>query len=339
MERRIYQIVLPLRRRMTTAATSIDTRSVIVVSMGSKRAGWGEAAPIAGGTPDDFDTVWNDLVQWVDGAGSDHLGSTAAAAVDEATHDRDARRAGVPLWRKVGGSRRDVPTGVAIGLDTLDEQLRAIADAASIGVARIKLKIRPGSGPDPIREIHTAFPDLAVAVDGNQSYRTSEIAELRAIDTAGVSYIEQPLAVHDLEGHAQLREQLTAPICLDEAIDSAAAVAAVAASGAADIVTLKPGRLGMSGAVDAYVAARSAGLRVKVSGLFESAIGRAFVAALGSLDGVGEFDLAPNGYYFTDDLAPDHRTGAFVALTDAAGIGVAPTPEELDRLAVRQYPA
>src|SRR3954468_19834460 len=47
----------------------------------------------------------------------------AKAALETACWDLEAKRAGVPLWKHLGGSRREIPCGVSIGIQETPEVL------------------------------------------------------------------------------------------------------------------------------------------------------------------------------------------------------------------------
>src|SRR5918911_4209908 len=69
----------------------------------------------------------------------------AKAALETACWDLEAKRAGVPLWKHLGGVQREIACGVSIGiqetpaalLDKIEREVRA-------GYQRIKIKIKPG---------------------------------------------------------------------------------------------------------------------------------------------------------------------------------------------------
>src|SRR6056297_365335 len=125
----------------------------------------------------------------------------------------------------------------------VDDVVARVAAAFELGHRSVKLKIRPGADLDPVRAVRTAFPDLSVAADANGSYADAA-DRLSPLDGLGLAYVEQPLAPDDLVGHAALVARLRTPVALDESASSAGTVAAALALGAADVVNIKPARLG-----------------------------------------------------------------------------------------------
>jgi O-succinylbenzoate synthase len=90
--------------------------------------------------------------------------------------------------------------------------------------------------------------------------------------------VEQPLTAWDLTGHAALRERVRVPIALDESIDSEGAARAALAEGAADVVVVKPARVGGKAAIMRIVeAASAAGALVVLGTYFETGVGIAAV--------------------------------------------------------------
>src|SRR5436190_951727 len=69
----------------------------------------------------------------------------AKAAIETACWDLEARRAGVPLWKHLGGVQTEFPIGVSIGIQNSPEQLiEKIDKEVACGYQRIKIKIKPG---------------------------------------------------------------------------------------------------------------------------------------------------------------------------------------------------
>jgi O-succinylbenzoate synthase len=237
----------------------------------------------------------------------------ASAAVECAVLDALARRAGVSLAAWLGGRRATVDATLTLGFDD---------DPPSIGPYRhVKVKI-DGRGD---------VPAYATSADANGSLSVDAVA---ALADAGLDHLEQPLAADDLVGHATLRRLVPGlPIALDESIRSVGDVRTVAALGAADIVVLKPGRLGgLLAARRAHDAAVAAGVRAKVGGMWDTGIGRAAALAVASLPGCSvPPDLAAADRYWSQDVVTDPVTvdaHGRLAVPTGPGLGV---HVELDR--------
>ncbi|MDA8291700.1 MAG: o-succinylbenzoate synthase [Actinomycetota bacterium] len=266
----------------------------------------------------------------------------AKASLEMALLDAELRAEGVSLARRIGAVRTWVPAGATVGDGTPDEVLAEVARAVESGIERIKCKVAAGSGIGHVVAVRAAFPDVALAVDANGSFRAGCRADedaLRELDGLGLVAIEQPLAPDDLVGHAGLAAELDTPVVLDESVASEGDLESAIALRACDGVSLKAARLG---GVLAAVAARDrceeAGIATLAGGMLEAGLGRAASLAVAALRGVDmPGDLGPSERYFVPDLTPAHvlRDGR-IAVPDAPGVGVAPLAEVLAATTVRR---
>ena len=74
--------------------------------------------------------------------------------------------------------------------------------------------------------------------------RPQDESALRALDDAGLLYIEQPLAPDELVGHAELARTLKTDVCLDETLRDASAARQVLELGGALVWNVKVHRVG-----------------------------------------------------------------------------------------------
>ena len=293
--------------------------------------GWGEAAPYPGVTTEDADDVWKALRSRGDAALSrdpSELPATAGAGVDQAWEDLAARQKGIPLWSHVGGAARLVRACAAIGLErSPGETVNRVGQAAEAGIREAKIKVEPGRDLKYLRAVRERFPRLTVAADANGSYEADD-RFFEAVDGLGLAYLEQPLPAHDLRGHAELRERLATPVCLDESAATPAGAIDVIERGAADIVSVKPGLLGVTGARHVMEWARAAGVTVKIGGLVETSVGRAHALALATRREVKFTDLVPPRRLLAGDVSahPWDLTGGYLHPPDSPGIGIGVEP-------------
>jgi O-succinylbenzoate synthase len=150
----------------------------------------------------------------------------------------------------------------------------------------------------------------------------------------GVAYLEQPFPAGDLDAHARLRDEVVAPVVLDEPIDSRAAAIRAIEAGACDVVTVKPARLGITDARAVHDIALAAGLRTKVSGLVETHVGRAHARAVASLPGTAFSDIGDASWFLAGRVG---EPGLCVAeVGSAPGIGFTPDPGVFAAYVVRE---
>jgi o-succinylbenzoate synthase len=233
----------------------------------------------------------------------------AKAALEMAILDAELRHTGVALRDHLGGDRSHIPSAVSVGIfDTLDELLAAVQGYVDDGYQRIKLKIEPGWDIEPVRRVRELIgPEVPLQVDANTAYHRSDIDHLCQLDEFDLLLIEQPLPEEDLLGHAQLASASTTPVCLDESVVSLATAADAIELGAAEIINIKPGRVG------GYLEARrihdlcvARNVPVWCGGMLETGIGRAANAALASLPGFTlPGDISASSRFYARDIVAE----------------------------------
>src|SRR5579884_3684228 len=267
----------------------------------------------------------------------------ARGGLEAAVWDLEARRAGVPLWKQIGGgARREIPCGVSIGIqNTVDDLLRKIESELEAGYQRIKMKIKPGWDVDVVRAVRRRFPAIRLMVDANSAYSLADTDQLRALDEFCLMMIEQPLAHDDIIDHAELQRKLQTPICLDECIRSAHHARQAIRLGACRIINIKLGRVGgFAEAKRVHDLAQAHGIPVWCGGMLESGIGRAHNIALSTLP---NFTLpgdvsASKRYWKRDIISPEVEVSAWgtIRVPEAPGFGYAIDHEFLKQVTVRQ---
>lgn len=333
----LHEIRVRFREPLVTRDGTFDERRSVLVSItGEGHTGWGEAAAFPSGRWGTADDAWDALTSM--DPGHLHRVPIAAAAMQAARADLAARLAGESLHHHLGGKRRRVRARHTLGL--AQDSDRAVAAAARVvdaGISAIKVKITPEADVEPILALRATFRDLDIAVDANAGYTDPEDIVFDALDHLGVSTIDQPFPADDLESHAALRRRLDAAICLDETITSVAPAIAALAAHAADILSVKIGRLGLAAARAILASTRTTGAGFKVGGTFDTAIGRRHLLAFATLTGVTDAEVSPPAGYLDGDVAdyPALDDGA-VTPDEAPGIGVDPDPERLEALLVRR---
>jgi len=265
----------------------------------------------------------------------------AKAAVETACWDLEARLAGVPLWRHLGGVQPEIACGVSIGIqDSHASLIEKIETELAAGYQRIKIKIKPGWDREVVETVRARFPDIRLMVDANSAYTLEDAPMLRALDEFGLLMIEQPLAYDDREDHAKLQSQLRTPVCLDESVRSADDARKAIELGACRIVNVKLGRVGGHAVAKRVEAVcREAGLPVWCGGMLESGIGRAHNIAMATLAGFTlPGDVSASSRYWGEDIIEPEVTvtprGTIVA-PEGPGIGFEVRRDLIERLTVR----
>ncbi|MBM3726135.1 MAG: o-succinylbenzoate synthase [Acidobacteria bacterium] len=279
------------------------------------------------------------------GARSAHIRGhrMARGGVEAAAWDLEARLAGVPLWKQLGGgARREIPCGVSIGIqDSVPQLLKKIETEVNDGYQRIKMKIKPGWDVEVIREVRREFPSIKLMADANSAYTLADIEHLKRLDEFYLMMIEQPLAHDEIIDHVPLQAALQTPICLDECIRSAHHAEQAIRMRACGIINIKLGRVGgFTEAKRVHDVCQAAGVPVWCGGMLEAGIGRAHNVALSTLPNFvlpGDVS-ASKRYWKRDIIAPAVETTArgTIEIRDEAGFGYGIDHQFLKEVTVRE---
>lgn len=116
----------------------------------------------------------------------------ARNALDAALWDLEAKRSGIPAWRRAGVTPRPVTTAVTISLDDASAVERAARALGRQPV--IKIKVDATRHLELVAAVRRQAPAAALIVDANEAWSVDLLGRL-APDLAalGVALIEQPL--------------------------------------------------------------------------------------------------------------------------------------------------
>jgi mandelate racemase len=155
--------------------------------------------------------------------GATGITAMAMAGIDMAAWDAQARAAGLPLVRLLGGAVRSVPAYNSRGLGIIGPE-RAAAEAVELIAPGFRgVKVRLGypelsSDVAVVRAVRRAIGDgIELMSDYNQSLSVAEsLRRCAALRDEGLAWIEEPTRADDHEGHAQIRRKARVPIQIGE---------------------------------------------------------------------------------------------------------------------------
>jgi O-succinylbenzoate synthase len=266
----------------------------------------------------------------------------AKASVETACWDLEAKRAGAPLWRHLGGTRRDIACGVSIGIqDSVEQLLEKIGREVAAGYRRIKIKIKPGWDAAVVARVREKFPDIPLMVDANSAYTLADVPLFKELDRFKLMMAEQPLAHDDREDHARLQAQIETPVCLDESVRSPADARKAIELRACRIINVKLGRVGgHAEARRVEEVCREGGVPVWCGGMLESGVGRAHNIAMSTLEGFTlPGDVSASARYWEEDVIEPPVTVSprgTITPPEAPGIGFAVNEARVESLTVRK---
>src|SRR5689334_1436285 len=358
----LREIRLPLVHFFETSFGRTTERRIILARVidSDGAEGWGECT--AGEGPfysyEWTETAWSTLVEFlapmVIGKRIDSAAHAfglmkrlrghrmAKATVETACWDLEAKRAGVPLWKHLGGVRSEIACGVSIGIqDTPEILLEKIHREVDAGYQRIKIKIKPGWDLKIIERVRKEFPDIRLMGDANSAYKLSDMPLFQQLDQFNLMMLEQPLAYDDIFDHSVLQRQIRTPVCLDESICSAEDACHAIEMESCRIINIKLGRVGgHAEAKRVEQVARDNEIPVWCGGMLESGIGRAHNIAMATLAGFTlPGDVSASARYWEEDIIDPPVTVSArgtINAPDAPGIGFEVNVARIEALTVRK---
>ncbi|MEP7064310.1 MAG: mandelate racemase/muconate lactonizing enzyme family protein [Betaproteobacteria bacterium] len=346
----------PIAEPLANAFGAMSSRPAVFVRLSASDGawGWGEAfcnfpqvgaehrarlvdsifAPLLKGASADDITALRTLMetrtrQMVIQCGEPGPFAQVAGAIDQAMWDMAARRAGVPLWKHLGGARDHV-NAYASGLGPDRVVDVALAKRAQ-GFRAFKLKVGFGAERDRrnLADLRAALGAAAtIMVDANQAWDPSQApARIAELAPFGPLWVEEPmLADESAQAWRTLAAASVVPLAAGENIRGRAAFDAALDGGWLRFVQPDVGKWGgISGCreVAAHAASRDVTLCPHwLGGGVGLAASLHLVAATGSAASYAEVDANPNP--LREEVLEVALADGAAVLGSAPGIGVEP---------------
>ena len=266
----------------------------------------------------------------------------ARAAVENACWDMTARSKNIPLYKLIGGTLKEIPCGVSIGIQNTPAQLiEKIKTEMEAGYKRIKIKIKPGWDYDILKLVRSNYPDIQLSVDANSAYTLADINLIKRFDEFDLLMIEQPLSYDDIVDHSQLQRQINTAICLDEPITSLDKTRKAIEMKSGRIINLKLGRVGgFSEAIKIHDYCYENNIPVWCGGMLEAGIGRSHNIAMSTLPGFSlPGDVSASKRYFNEDIVEPPVTvskDGFIKVPQVPGTGYEPKEKYIESITLRK---
>lgn len=348
----VHRVRVPFRAPFATAAGTWTARDswLLRVTTDAGTTGWGEALVENPG----------------DQAALDQLATRLRA--DDVPDPRTLESEGSPGMAVLGAlaaatariGSEAMPDGPGVGVNAtigaVDRESVGAEAAGRVaaGFRTLKLKIAPDDTLETVvgrvaAARAAAGSGTAIRLDANAAWdEVTAEAILRAVEPYGLQYVEQPVAARDVDGMARLRRRTGVPLAADEAVISVEAARIVLDRDAADVLIVKPARVGgITGVARIEAMATSRGVPVVVTSAYETGIGLA--AALAAAAWVSRFSDLPawpgadrDHGLATADLLDDDLLAEPLQVREGrmrvpAGIGSTALGITVDEAAVERY--
>ncbi len=384
-----YQVAYPLDVPLSDSIHYMPLRAALLVELGTDdgEVGIGESA-IYGGPASVVETMIHDelaprilgedptkpewLWQVMTGRSHQHgdggVLPAAVSGLDIAIWDLLARKAGLPLYRLLGGYRDEVRAYASAGFYAEGKDAGGLADEVrgyvESGFRHVKIKVGRTTDTPVNPLVHMDAPgfatvtfaedlrrvgavrnavgdDIHIMVDANNAWTKPTALEAgREFERLGVHWFEEPVPTEDREGSAALAAAIGVPIAGYETRTGLVGFRDLIADRAVDIV--QPDVI-WSGGITACrrIAALAAAAGMPcVPHVFSTAVSLAanlhFIASIPN-SYLLEFDQNPNALrteLLSRPIEPDER--GVVAVPDGPGLGVRLDPETLRRYAAEE---
>jgi L-alanine-DL-glutamate epimerase-like enolase superfamily enzyme len=199
------------------------------------------------------EAAWDRLARRGDWVGPGGLLHIALAPLDVAVWDAAGKTLGQPLFRLLGGYRDRLPSYGSDGLWyslPLDELAANARRHVESGFGAVKLRLGKDATPEQqagrVRAVREAVgPEVRIMVDATESWTLTQARRAgRALQDAGIAWLEDPVHHLDVAGLRELRNQLEVPIAAGEHLYHLDAFRTTLEARAVDVIILDLARVG-----------------------------------------------------------------------------------------------
>jgi len=263
-EVRLGMISVPLRVPFKTALRTVNSVEDVVVEIHTDTGavGYGEAPPTGAVTGDTTGAIigalQDHLIKTIVGRDVDDFedlmkavqkcimhNTSAKAAVDMALWDLYGQLYKIPVYKLLGGARKQIVTDITISVNDPEEMARDAINAIERGYETLKVKVGANPALDVARlaAVRQAIgPDYQIRIDANQAWTPKQAVRiLNQMQEKGldIEFVEQPVTARDFEGMKYVTERSHVPVLADESVFSPDDALKIMQMGAADLVNIK----------------------------------------------------------------------------------------------------
>ena len=201
----------------------------------------------------EVEAAWECMARKGSWIGPGGLLHQAIAPLDIALWDAAGKHLEQPLFRLLGGYRDRLPVYGSDGFwygRTLDELAAQARRYAADGYTAIKLRLGHERRPaDEVRRVSVVRdavgPDLRILIDATETWDLATALETgRALQEAGIHWLEDPIATSNVAGLARLAQRLRVRIATGEHYYKVSEFMRLFEAGAAGVALIDLGRIG-----------------------------------------------------------------------------------------------
>ena len=198
--------------------------------------------------------------------------------VDMALHDLIAQKAGVPLYKLLGGYRKSIPTSITIGIQPLESTLSMALRYTKQGFRILKIKggLDVQDDIERINKVREVIGKrISIRFDANQGYSLQDSLNfIKGVRKADIELLEQPVKKNNIDFLRTLTHTTDMPVMADESLLSLNDAFLLSKDRSTDLINIKLMKTGgILEAMHINSVARAAGIGVMVGCMDESALG------------------------------------------------------------------
>lgn len=184
------------------------------------------APKIIGRSPFETEAIWEELFHYARGVGRKGLSFCALSAMDIALWDLKGKILGMPLYKLLGGTRKEVPIYASGGWTSLDDDalVEEALEMVRRGYKAIKLKVGFEGGKNLRGDVRRCAkireaigPDIDFMVDANNAFHAGDAIKLaNEIREYDIKFFEEPVFADDIPGLKRFHQGTDIPLATGE---------------------------------------------------------------------------------------------------------------------------
>ncbi len=255
---------------------------------------------------------------------------TMKSGFDMALYDLLAQKAGLPLYRLLGGSNsREVYTDMTISIGTPEKMANDARAFKEAGFPAIKLKLGTTTAKDVarVKAVREAVgPDYPIRIDANQGWDpVTAIRTLNELAKYNIEHCEEPIPHWNNKELIRVRANSPISIMADESVFDHHDAFRLASMGACDYFNIKFSKSGgINNTLKIIAIAEAAGIKCQVGCMSETRYGlTALMHVVAARSTIVHFDMDSSMMLADDPVTGgiEYKGNGKWVLGDAPGIG------------------